>query len=58
MVCLFLACCAGGEYGGTVWSLEPSWGIAIIVVAGYAVGGIFGLPTLREHDQLSALSAV
>lgn len=63
VVALLLICCslvfyAGGEYYSKVWSLRPSWSVAMLVTLLYAIGAVLWLPALREHGQLSALSAV
>jgi len=46
------------EYFSKVWTLKPTWGLAILIVLLYAVASIIWLPALREHGQVSALAAV
>lgn len=64
LVCVSLIFYALGEYYSKVWSLRPIWNssaawcMAVIVVFCYALSGVAWLPALREHGQLSALSAV
>ena len=47
-----------GEYYSKVWCLKPNWSLAILVTSLYAISGAMWLPALRQHGQLSALSAV
>ncbi len=47
-----------GEYTSKLWSLKPSWSLFITTLIAYSTGASLWLPALREHGQLSALSAV
>jgi multidrug transporter EmrE-like cation transporter len=49
---------AFGEYYSKIWSLKPSLSTAVLTTILYAISAILWLPALREHGQLSALSAV
>ena len=49
---------AGGEYFTKVWTLKPTWPLAVLATALYTIGAILWLPALRQHGQLSALSTV
>lgn len=58
LVCISLFFYAGGEYVTKVWSLKPSWSLAILAIVLYMIGVILWLPALRQHGQISALSTV
>jgi len=58
LVCVSLFFYAGGEYFTKVWSLKPSWSLAVLATVLYTIGAILWLPALRQHGQISALSTV
>lgn len=64
LVCVSLVFYSFGEYYSKVWSLRSvwnspvAWAMAFVVIFCYAMSGVAWLPALREHGQLSALSAV
>jgi multidrug transporter EmrE-like cation transporter len=44
-----------GEYLSKLWGITPSWSMAALAVAAYAVSSLIWLPALLYRNQLSTI---
>jgi len=49
---------AAGEYLSKRWGMQPSWGLAVIVVLVYSVGTFAWLPALLHRNQLAIMGTL
>ena len=45
-----------GEYSSKLWTIKPSWWLAIVVTIPYTISVFLWLPALLKHGQLAALN--